>query len=108
MDYATAQFVPNNFIVTGGTWSLVIFRDGGYYGTVFGTVSRGNVLVLTNSNNDPTNGDMIQLTEVTLQATRGLGAFSGKKVEHLIGVGNMTTDLRSNNAEGRVEFSFSR
>jgi hypothetical protein len=46
LDYSTAQFVPNNFIVTRGSWSLVIFRNNEYAGTLYGTIRSGTVNVI--------------------------------------------------------------
>jgi hypothetical protein len=103
LDYATTQFVPNSFIITGGSWSLMVIRDNAYLGTVYGKVSGGDVLVSTNSN-----GEQIQVTQLNLQATGGLGAFTGKKVVNLSGIGTMTTDLRSGRLQGDVTFNFSR
>lgn len=101
LDYSTNQFVPNNFIVTGGSWSLVVIREGAYFGTLYGNVSSGSVLVSDNNN-----GEQTQVTQVTLQAIGGLGEFDGKKAVYLGGVSEMTTDLRSGQANGIANFNF--
>jgi len=104
LDYATAQFVPNNFIVTGGSWSLVVFRDGAYFGTLYGNVASGNVLVQEGNNSEP--GDLTQVTQVNLQGLGGLGEFEGKKAIYLGGSCDVTTDLRKGQAEGIANFNF--
>lgn len=100
LDYSITQFVPDSFIVTGGSWSLVVFRDKVYVGTIYGKVLSGNVLLSANNNGDP-----IQLTQINLQTTGGLGEFEGKEIKDHSGVFDGTTDLRSNSAEGRLEIS---
>ena len=101
VDYSTTQFVPDSYIVTGGSWSLVVFRENVYAGTLYGEIPSGNVLISTNSN-----GGQIQLTQLNLKSTGGLGAFDGKKSKDISGVYSTTTDLRSSHAEGNVAFSF--
>ena len=106
VDYSTNLFKPDCSIVTGGSWSLVAFREGAYFGTLYGKVSSGNVLISGNNNSDPS--DPIQSTQVYLEATGGLGAFGGKKAIFLAGVQDTTTNLRTGEVEGRVEFNFSK
>ena len=101
IDYSITQFVPNSYIVTGGSWSLVVFRDGVYAGTLYGTVPSGNVLVSTNSSSDS-----IKLTQINLLTTGGLGAFNNKEFRDINGVMNATTDIRSSEAAGNVALSF--
>jgi len=43
----------NRFPVTGGSWSLVVFRDNVYAGTLFGKVSGGAIDAVTNRNGEP-------------------------------------------------------
>jgi hypothetical protein len=104
LDYSTTQFGPNNFIVNGGSWSLVVFRDGAYFGTLYGNVSSGNVFVQESNNSDP--GYLTQVTQVNLQGLGGLGEFEGKKAIYLGGACDVTTDLRKGQAEGIVNFNF--
>ena len=101
VDYSTNQFVPDNFIVTGGSWSLAIFQNGNYLGTVYGKVSSGTVRLATNAQ-----GASIQLTEVNLQPTGGLAEYEGKKFEDITGAFTATTDLRSSHSEGNISFNF--
>ena len=104
LDYSIAQFVPNNFIVIGGSWSLVVFRDGAYFGTLYGNVASGNVLVQESNNTEP--GYLTQVTQVNLQGMGGLGEFEGEKAIYLGGACDVTTDLRKGQAEGIVNFNF--
>lgn len=101
LDYSTAQFIPDSFIVTGGSWSLVVFRDGIYQGTIYGKVLSGNVLISSNNNGDPT-----QLTDANVQSTGGMGAFEGKAFKDLSGAFSATTDLRSSGAKGNMALNF--
>lgn len=100
VDYSTSQFVPDSYIVTGGTWSMVILQNNVYAGTVYGKVMSGSVFVSSNNNGDP-----IQLMQVNLQATGGLGVFEGKEIKNFSGSFIGTTDLRSSSAEGNVHFN---
>jgi hypothetical protein len=101
VDYSVNQFVPNNFIVTGGSWSLVIFRDNAYAGTLYGKVSGGSVLLTTNNNGEPS-----KQTNISLQSTGGLGLFAGKESRDIIGVYEAITDLRSGETSGNTVFAF--
>ena len=99
VDYSTIQFVPGNYIVSGGTWSLVVFRDNAYAGTIYGNVSGGNVLVSTNLSDDPT-----QQMQINLEATGGMGVFNEKEIKDHTGSFTGITYLRSNHSEGNVQF----
>jgi hypothetical protein len=101
LDYSTTQFVPDNFIVTGGSWSMVIIQAGGYAGTIYGKVLGGNVLITTNST-----GDTTQSTQINLISTGGLGVFDGKSYRDLTGSISATTDLRTSLMQGNVVLSF--
>jgi len=73
IDYSTNQFVPNNFIVTSGNWNLVVVRDNAYAGTLYGNVSGGSVMLVTNSL-----GEIItQQTQINLRSTGNMGIFAG-------------------------------
>lgn len=102
LDYTTNQFVPNNFIVTGGSWSLVVLRDNQYAGTVYGEVQNGSVNIITNANGD----EVSKQTQVTLRSSGGLGNFAGRESKNISGAYNAITDLRSNETTGRVDFNF--
>ncbi|HEV7682405.1 MAG TPA: hypothetical protein VGO68_09815 [Pyrinomonadaceae bacterium] len=61
--------VPHPSVVTGGSWSKVVFVDGAYVGTVFGTVTGGQLVWDAKT----------QTSSVNLQlvSDRGADAFVG-------------------------------
>lgn len=90
VNYSTNQFNPSGgFIVTGGTWSLVVVRDNQYFGTINGEVSRGTVILLTNKLGVVT----ARQTQINLRATGALGGFQPREIQDMSGVLNATTDL---------------
>ncbi|HEY0458751.1 MAG TPA: hypothetical protein VGC97_06320, partial [Pyrinomonadaceae bacterium] len=48
LDYSTNSLFPNNLIVAGGTWSVVIIRDNQYAGTVYGKIVGGAITLMEN------------------------------------------------------------
>ncbi len=102
VDYATNQFVPNNFIVTGGTWSMMVVRDNQYAGTLYGDVQSGSVNITTNANGE----EVSKQVQVTLRSSGGLGMFAGKESENISGVYDAITDLRSKETNGNANFNF--
>jgi hypothetical protein len=102
LNYSINQFVPNNFIVTGGSWSLAVFRENVYAGTLYGEVQSGSLNLITNSN-----GKVVsKQVQVSLRSSSGLGIFKGKEYKNLGGVYNATTDFRSKETTGNVNFTF--
>jgi hypothetical protein len=106
VNYSINQFNPNGgFIVTGGTWSLVVVRNNQYFGTINGEVSGGTVSLIT----DEKMGLVIaRQTQVDLQATGALGSFQTREIKELNGVLNATTDLlrRSKETTGILPLAF--
>ena len=102
LNYSTSQFIPNSFIVTGGTWSLVVVRDNQYAGTLYGEVQAGSVNLIANNS-----GDIVsKQVQINLRSTGALGVFQGKGNENISGVYNATTDLRSKETTGNASFNF--
>jgi hypothetical protein len=102
LDYSTNQFVPNSFIVTGGTWSLVVIRDNQYAGTVYGSVQSGSVNLVANNG-----GDIVsKQVQVDLRSTGAFGSLRRKNNEIISGVYNATSDLRSHETFGNASFNF--
>jgi len=92
----------NSFPVTGGSWSLVVFRNNVYAGTLFGKVSGGAIDAVTNRNGEPGFRQM----QINLQATGGLKSFAGKRSANMSGVYETITDVSSNQTTGNVYFTF--
>ena len=102
LNYSTNQFIPNNYIVTGGSWSLVVFRDNQYAGTLYGEVQTGSVNLITNTNGE----EVSKQVQVNLRSTGGLGTFQRKGNENISSVYRTTTDLRSMATQGNANFNF--
>ena len=102
LDYLCEQCEGNShFSVTGGSWSLVVFRDNVYAGTLYGKVSGGTIDVVTNRNGEPGFRQM----QVNLQATGGLGRFAGRGSANISGVYEAITDASSNQTTGNISFT---
>ena len=91
LDYATNSFNPNDLIVTGGSWSLVVVRENQYAGTLYGEVQTGSVNLIT----DDSGTEISKQVRVNLKADGGLGIFNGRGSKDISGVYDMMTDLRS-------------
>lgn len=75
--------------VTGGVWSVAVFRDGAYVGTVYGEVMSGDIQEIVNKK-----GELIgKQTQIDLQGTGGTGIFDNEESQKINGSLNMTTDL---------------
>lgn len=91
----------NGFAVTGGNWSLVIFRKNQYAGTLYGNVTDGSIVY------PPTDDEKSKkITMVNLQTTGGLGIFDNKRRKKSIGALEMTTVLNSRETSGRLDWNF--
>ena len=100
--FNTQNHNGNGFGVMGGSWTLVVFRDNRYAGTLYGQVSGGSISLRENGD-----GKIIsKRTQINLQATGGLGIFKGKESESINGVCDVSTDLSSNEVQGNGYFSF--
>ena len=106
VNYSTNQFNPGGgFIVTGGTWSLVVIRDSQYFGTINGEVSGGTISLIT----DKEMGLVIaRQSQINLRATGGLGSFQPREIKDLNGVLKATTDFvgRSKETTGILPLAF--
>jgi len=92
----------NSLPVTGGSWSLVVFRNNDYAGTLFGKVSGGAIDAVTNRNGEPGFRQM----QINLQATGGLGRFAGRRSANISGAYETITDTSSNETTGNINFTF--
>jgi hypothetical protein len=102
LDYSLGNsIVRNQYAISGGTWSLVIYRDNAYAGTLYGTISGGDVLLTTLSS-----GDAVKQTQLNLLSTGGLGALTGKKYAGIAGVYQAETNVRSGETSGAAVFAF--
>jgi len=102
LDYLCEQCEGNShFSVTGGSWSLVVFRNNVYAGTLYGKVSGGTIDVVTNRNGEPGFRQM----QINLQATSGLGRFAGRGSANISGVYEAITDTGSNQTTGNISFT---
>ncbi len=109
LDYSSAPYctevrceVNSHFSVTGGSWSLVVFRNNAYAGTLYGRVSGGTINVMNNHQGEPNYRKM----QVNLKATGGLGRFAERGSANVRGVFEAVTDARSNQTTGSLNFTF--
>ena len=102
LNYSTAQFYPTEFIVTGGSWSLVVLHDNQYSGTLYGSIQSGSLGMITNSRGD----EIAKRIRVNLASGGGFGSFAGRPGHGIYGVYDMMTDLRSTNTSGVANFTF--
>jgi hypothetical protein len=102
LNYSTNSFYPNNFIVTGGSWSLVVVRNNKYSGTLYGEVQTGSVNLIS----DDSGTEISKQVQVNLKANGGLGIFNGRGSKGISGVYDMVTDLRSKETTGNASFTF--
>lgn len=96
--------MPNGIIgsvITGGTWSLVVTREGNYIGTIFGDVTDGSVEVTEIDYKRPK-----KLSHAKLRATGGLGLFAGKKRKIISGQLDLTTDINFRKTTGYLDLIF--
>ncbi|MFN0140296.1 MAG: hypothetical protein ACKVQW_09445 [Pyrinomonadaceae bacterium] len=94
---------PNNFTVSGGSFSLLIFRDGELVEAVYGAVRGGSVAIITDENNEPS----AKQVSVMLSSGGSLGK-DGKKDKEISGSYNAITDLnsRQHQTSGSLSMAF--
>ncbi len=102
LNYSTNQFVPNNYIVTGGSWSLTVIRDNKDTGTLYGEIQGGSLTI----SRDLKSGEVTKRISINLNSTGGLGIFEGKESKDISGVYNATTDMVSKETRGNANFTF--
>ena len=102
LDYLCEQCQGNShFSVTSGSWSVVVFRNNVYAGTLFGKVSGGTIDVVTNRNGEPGFRQM----QINLQATGGLGRYARRGSAGISGVYEAVTDSLSKQTTGSINFT---
>ena len=93
LDYQSG-ILANNFAVTGGSWSLVIFRDNKFAGSVYGEVESGQIVIATDAGGEP----YARQVSVNLSSS-GKGKSDAKESKKISGVYNAITDMRSRERE---------
>ena len=87
--------------VTGGAWSLVVFR-GVYLGTIYGEVMSGDIENITDKE-----GKIIgKQTRITLRATGGTGNLDTDEILKLNGSFDMKTDSLSKETTAIAKLNF--
>lgn len=102
LDYSMNSFNPDELIVTGGTWSLVVIRNKEYVGTLYGEIQTGGISL----DSDKKGNSISKQVQINLKANGGMGIFEGKAGRDIVGVYDMTTDLRSGVTSGNANFTF--
>lgn len=99
IDYLAAGINPaEGFPVISGSWTLVVYRDNAYAGTLNGDVLGGTVLINQESSS--------KHVQVNLRSVRGSGVFAGKDAKDISGIYQATTNLRSKETTGSANFGF--
>ena len=91
-----------HFPVTGGSWSLVVFHNNEYSGTLFGKVSGGAIDIVKNNDGKP---DFRQM-QIDLKATGGLKSFAGEKSANISGGYEAVTDTSSGQTTGNFYYTY--
>ncbi len=102
LNYSNNSIIANDFIVTGGSWSLVITRENQYVGTLYGVVETGSLSVIVDGNGEAVSKSVY----ANLSATGGMGIYNGRASQNISGIYNMNTDLRSNITSGNASYTF--
>lgn len=102
LDYLTNSFYPGNYIVKGGSWSLVVFRENLYAGSLYGKIQTGSVNLI----GDDQGKEILKELDLNLQSTGGLGLFEGREETNVSGVCDLIINLQSKETGGNVSFSF--
>lgn len=82
--------------ITGGTWSLVIFNEGVYAGTLYGEILSGDTQNIT----DETGRLVQKRSRISLRSIGGTGIYDKKIYENIPDVLDITTDLDSAKTNG--------
>lgn len=103
IDYLLSGTTPNEgFAVVSGSWSLVVYRDNVYAGTLHGDILNGVVVFPDNAQKSPA----AKRVQLSLRSTGGLGIFKGKSGEDIAGIYDARTDLHSKETQGTANFGF--
>lgn len=104
LKYSINTFVPNSYVVTGGSWSLIVVRDNRYAGTLHGEILSGDMVLVQGEEVEPSSKEV----RLNLASSQGFGIFDGKAGVNISGVYNATTDLKTKTKEtkGTASFSF--
>ncbi|CAN5210540.1 hypothetical protein BH10ACI1_BH10ACI1_15270 [soil metagenome] len=102
LNYSLNTYIPNNFIVTSGSWSLTVIRDKQSVGTLYGEIQTGSINLITDSNGEAVSKQV----RATLRSTGGLGIFAGKDSKNISGMYEAITDSRSKETSGSAGFNF--
>lgn len=88
--------------VTGGVWSLTVFNENGYSGTIYGDVISGDIRDLTDDK-----GKIIgKQTQIKLIAIGGTGNFANEKFEQIGRNLEMLTALATLEIKGLMQLNF--
>lgn len=88
--------------VTGGAWSVSVFRDGMHVGTVYGDITSGDIQDMIGKKGVPFG----KQTRVDLQGTGGTGIFDHVGSQGIYGSLIMSTDLFSKRTSALETLNF--
>lgn len=90
LDYHVG-IIANSYIVSGGSWSLVVTRDNKFDGALYGQVENGLIVIGTDRRGE----EISKQVNVRLATKQALGIFEGKGGKAMTGVYNAITDMTS-------------
>lgn len=102
LDYYDSQ--PNGgngFAVMSGMWSLVVFRNNAFAGTLYGDVSGGAITFLQNDDG----GTVSKRTNAVLKVNGGTGIFKKRKIQIINCIYEATTEFSSNQTTGTLNLN---
>lgn len=102
LKYSMNAIVPNNYVVTGGSWSLIVVRDNRYAGTLHGEILSGDIVLVQGEEAEPSSKNV----RLNLASVSGFGIFDGKASVNIGGIYNATTDLKTKETTGTASFGF--
>ncbi|MGI8640666.1 MAG: hypothetical protein ACR2MG_12070 [Pyrinomonadaceae bacterium] len=102
LNYFNSLPEGGGFTVLGGTWSLVVFRDEAYAGTLYGEVTGGAITFIQNADGET----IAKQIKVKLRTTGGTGVFAKRKFKSVNGIYSAATNFKTNQTTGNLNLNY--